>query len=131
MTASDQLLRELRARCPYGAPEFIELTLDELDLHSRKNHDYAAGGDPLGNFDRVGRFVEMYPGLDPSDPTVYCLLMLMKQLDAVFWAKCQGFDAEVEGIDQRLRDVHVYAKIGRIIEARYGKGRLGSPNNTP
>ena len=110
------LIARLREEFPYGAPEFMDITLDELELHSNKNHDYAGGGHPLGNFYRVSRLLGMYPGLNLSDPMIIALVYMLKQLDAVLWLKCQGSEAKVEGVDERLGDIHVYAKICRVIE---------------
>ena len=98
-----------------GHPEFIKMTLDELLLHNAKNKDYAQGGNPLGNFDRVGSILALYPGLNPGDPTVVSLIYMFKQLDAALWMLSQGYEGDVENIDTRLRDVHVYAKLARII----------------
>ncbi|MCK9524506.1 MAG: hypothetical protein M0R49_01070 [Limnochordia bacterium] len=101
---------------PHGSPEFIPMCLEEMELHSAKNADYAKGGDPLGNFKRVANILSNYPNLDPSDPMVVCIIYALKQFDAALWMKSQGYDGEVENIDTRLRDVHVYAKIARILE---------------
>jgi hypothetical protein len=111
----DELYTYLLEKFPNGAPEFTSLTLDELDLHSRKNADYAKNGHPLGNFMRRAELYSHYPGLDLSDPQVVALVDMMKQLDAALWMTCQGYDGEVEDIDTRLRDVHVYAKIARVL----------------
>jgi len=39
----------------------------------------------------------------------------MKQLDASLWMLNQGYEGEVENIDTRLQDVHIYAKICRLL----------------
>lgn len=99
----------------HGHPDFATITKDELELHSIKNKDYAQGGDPLGNFKRVANILKEYPGLDLSSPTVVSLVYMFKQLDAALWMLCQGYEGDVENIDTRLRDVHVYAKLCRIL----------------
>lgn len=98
-----------------GHPMFKKLTEDELALHSAKNSDYAKGGDPLGNFKRVGNILGQYPKLDLNDPTVVALTYMMKQLDAALWMLAKGYEGNVENIDTRLQDVHVYAKLARIL----------------
>lgn len=100
---------------PKGHPKFRELTEEELKLHDAKNADYAKGGDPLGNFKRVASILSNYPELDLADPTVVCIVYLLKQFDATLWMLSQGYEGEVEGVDTRLRDVHVYAKLARIL----------------
>lgn len=92
--------------------------MDEIELHSRKNRDYAFGGDPLGNFQRRRVIFSQYPGLDSSDEATIAMMDMMKQLDAVLWLKSQGHKAGVEGVVDRLRDVGVYAKIAIILEQR-------------
>lgn len=102
----------------HGHPDYLALTEDELKLHSAKNQDYAKGGDPLGNFKRVASILSNYPGLDPSNPVVVDIVYALKQLDAALWMLCQGYEGEVEDIDSRLRDVHIYIKIARILHKK-------------
>jgi hypothetical protein len=107
--------RDLRELYPHGHPGFIPLTLKEMDLHSKKNFDYAGGGKPTGNFDRVGKIVGMYPGLDWSKPQNVAIFYLLKQLDAYLWLECQGKEGAVEGKAARLGDISVYTKIAMLI----------------
>lgn len=109
-------LREVKKQYPHGHPRFADITVGELKLHSDKNHDYAAGGDPLGNFRRQAKMYEMYPGLSLSDPATLAMVYAMKQIDAFFWLKSNGHKAKVEGTGKRLEDVSVYAKLSRIID---------------
>jgi hypothetical protein len=106
---------ELKKKYPHGHPKFIDLILDEIKLHSEKNFDYSAGGDPLGNFNRVGAILDLYPGLKPGDPIVVAVTFLLKQLDASLWMLSQDYSAKVEGHAERWRDVAVYAKIISIL----------------
>lgn len=105
----------LKKEFPYGHPDFVDITLDEVDLHSKKNKDYTLGGDPLGNFHRVANLLSNYPKLNLSKPEVVALVYMLKQLDAVLWMWSQGYDGEVEGAQERLRDIHVYTKLMRIL----------------
>ena len=99
----------------HGHPRFYEI-LDELaDLHSRKNHDYASGGDPLGNFKRRADLYSRYPGLDLSEPVVVAIVDMMKQMDAALWFLSNKHEAKVEGLHDRLRDVAVYSVIAMIL----------------
>jgi len=117
MEAVEKVLRENFR----GHPDFITMTLDELLLHSEKNYDYARSGPPLGNFLRVAAILRLYPGLDPGDPAVVAMVYMLKQLDSYFTMKSQGYEGEVETRDERLRDVHVYSKLARILD-REGTG---------
>ena len=111
-----EIVRLLKKRYPNGHPSFIPITLEEVAMHSKKNHDYAAGGDPLGNFVRVSMILMQYPNLDLGDPSIVAIIYLLKQLDAYLWIKNNGHKTEVEGVDGRLADISIYAKIIRCIE---------------
>ena len=103
------------AKKMHGHPQFYEILKDLGDLHSRKNHDYASGGDALGNFQRVAKILEMYPGLKLSSPTVVAVIYALKQLDATLWMLSNGHLAQVEGISSRLQDVAVYSILEMIL----------------
>ncbi|KKL92634.1 hypothetical protein LCGC14_1882750 [marine sediment metagenome] len=112
------VLALLQERFPHGDPLFLELTLAELDGYSAKNYDYAAGGeDPNGNFNRIAQILRLYPGLNIADPRMIAILYAFKQLDQVLWSLSRGFEGRIEGIDERLTDIHVYIKIARAINA--------------
>ncbi len=113
---------ELRERFPHGHPSFIPMTLAEMELHSVKNYDYAAGGDPLGNFKRVASILRQYPGLQMDDPAIVAMVYALKQLDAYLWMKAQGRDGKVEGKAARLGDISVYTKLARIFEQECEEG---------
>lgn len=128
------------SKLEYGHPHFHKLTAAEKDLHNRKNHDYSAGGHPLGNFLRVSEIIKLYPGLDVTDPAIIAVFYMMKQLDAYLWIKARKIKTKVEGIQERLTDVSVYAKLIQCIELdreevkngmvvpNYGSGSVaGSP----
>ena len=99
----------------FGHPRFYEMTKEEEELHSAKNKDYAQGGDPLGNFKRVSAIKRLYLGLPWDSPVGVALGYMFKQLDAGLWMLAQKYEGEVETIDTRFTDVHVYAKIARIL----------------
>lgn len=99
----------------HGHPDFYK-KIDEMKvLHSNKNHDYAHGGDPMGNFKRVAAIFSLYPNLKLSDPAVVALAYAMKQVDAVLWMLSSGHSAKVEGLHSRLQDIAVYATIADIL----------------
>jgi hypothetical protein len=106
----------LRSVFPHGHEGFTALALRELKLHSDKNHDYAAGGHPLGNFYRVAAILSLYPGLSLADPAVVAIVYCVKQLDAYLWMKSNKHQAKVEGLQERLQDISVYAKLIQLLE---------------
>jgi len=110
------VIATLRKAFPHGHRGFVPMLVEYMDLHSRKNGDYAKGGPALGNFLRVWKILSLYPGLDPSDPAVVSMLYMLKQLDAYLWMKAQKYEGQVEGKAARLGDVTVYSAIARLIE---------------
>lgn len=101
----------LREFFPHGHPQFLPITLREMELHSVKNADYAGGGPALGNFDRVSAILALYPDLKLSDRRVVALVYALKQLDAVLWGINSNIVHKVEGLNARLQDISVYAKL--------------------
>lgn len=113
---TDTMRAYIKEHFPNGDPTYIDITIEEMILYNAKNGDYAGGGDdPNGNFNRTAKFFEMYPNLRMSDPRVVALNLMMKQLDQVLWSLNRGYEGKVEGLDPRLADMHVYAKIARTI----------------
>lgn len=100
---------------PAGHPRFYELTRAEEDLHSRKNADYAGGGPPMGNFERVSKLLAMYPNFPLNTPHGVAIVYMLKQLDAALWLLATGREGKTEGIGDRLGDIGVYAKLARIM----------------
>lgn len=99
---------------PHGHPDFISLCLEEMELHSKKNHDYAHGGDPLGNFYRVSDTLKSY-GIN-LPPSAVAFVYMMKQVDAAGRMLGQGYEGSTEGLDGRLLDVSIYSKLIRILK---------------
>jgi len=87
---------ELKKKVSHGHESFVHMTLDELTLHDKKNFDYAGFGDPLGNFHRVGKILELYPNLKLSDPSIVAIVYALKQLDAALWLKNTNREGQVE-----------------------------------
>jgi len=103
----------------HGHPDFYKMTEEEVALHSAKNKDYAQGGDPLGNFKRVSAVLKTW-GFNIS-PALVGLIYMLKQLDCAMWMQSHGYEGEVETFDKRLQDVHVYAKLARILYQEQGE----------
>jgi len=103
----------LREHLQGGHPDFFEMTIDEIMLHNTKNADYAKGGNPLGNFYRVSDLLKSAgAGIPPSQ---VAFIYMAKQLDAAGRMMFLGYEGKVEGVQDRLRDVSVYAKLIRIL----------------
>jgi hypothetical protein len=111
LTPRGELEQSARDQFSHGHPEFTKISIDELELHSRKNNDYARGGDPLGNFDRVASILANYPGLSLGDRKTIALTYALKQLDAALYMLANGYNGAVEGVYARLGDVSIYAKL--------------------
>ena len=103
----------LKKLYPHGHPDFIKLCINEMELHSAKNYDYAHGGNPLGNFYRVSDMLKLF-GADIS-PAQVAFIYLMKQLDATGRMLFQNYEGGTEGISSRLKDISVYSKLIQIL----------------
>jgi hypothetical protein len=98
-----------------GHPKFYQI-LDALaDLHSAKNGDYAGGGRPLGNFERVAQLLGMYPGFPINTTYGVALVYALKQLDAALHLMATKRKGNVEGVPERLQDIAVYAVLAMIM----------------
>ena len=94
---------------------FKELTDEELTLHEAKNADYRSDSDPLANFKRVARIMQLYPDMDWARPECIAVIYSLKQLDSCLSLLERGVEGGVENIDTRARDVSVYWKLLRIL----------------
>lgn len=93
--------------------KFNHLCQIEIELHDKKNEDYAHGGDPLGNFKRVAQALKEWGISLP--PYAVAWVYLMKQVDCVGNMIGQDYEGGVEGMSERLRDISVYAKLVDIL----------------
>jgi hypothetical protein len=113
----DTAEENLRTQFPYGHPLYIPIVVRQVALHSNKNHDYARGGDPLGNFRRVSNILKQWPNFPYNTPEGVAFIYALKQLDAEAWTMCQGGECKVEGLEGRTDDQAIYANIRRCIRA--------------
>lgn len=117
MKSLEDLINMAKSGEYHGHEDFYKLTAEEVALHSAKNRDYTFGGDPLGNFNRVSAVLEIWGFNIP--PHLVALIYALKQQDAYMWMLSQGYEGEIEGVDERIRDDHVYKKIARILYKIY------------
>lgn len=102
----------------HGHPQVYEILRRLAQLHSDKNTDYAAGGPPLGNFERVGQWITTYQlwKLAQTRPALFTsICYLLKQLDAVFDMLGKQREAVVESVPKKLDDVAVYSIIAQVL----------------
>ena len=111
----------LRNQLQGGHPDFFDMTIDEMMLHNAKNADYSKGGNPLGNFYRVSKALTSM-GFKIS-PTMVSIVYAFKQLDAAIHMLTEGYEGDIENVDTRLRDVHVYMKLARILHKECSKSK--------
>jgi hypothetical protein len=104
-----------RARFGHGHPNYVKITLEELELHNRKNEEYASGGDALGNFKRVAVIKSLYPNFPWDKPVGVALSFALKSFDAVLWGLATKRDLAIDSYDERLADVGVYVKLMRLL----------------
>jgi len=97
---------------------FKEITESMVELYEAKNNDYAKGGDEHGNFSRVANIMSNYPNLKPSDPVIVAITYMLKQLDAVLWAKNNGYETKVETLDEKYQDISIYSIIAWMINTK-------------
>ncbi len=108
-------LRKLKDLFRNGHKRFVEILIEEARLHDEKNHDYAHGGSPFGNFERVAAILQLYPGFPYDRREGVCLIYALKQLDAIMWGLSKKIEHKVEGMPARAGDISVYSKIFRIM----------------
>ncbi len=103
-----------------GHPDFHRFCDAMKTLHARKNHDYANGGRPFGNFERNAAIVALYPGLRFDTREGMALAFLLKQFDAYLFMKAQGHQSRTgEGLQERLFDIGVYIGILHTMEGEH------------
>lgn len=106
----------LRVVYPNGHKHYLPVVLKQLQLHSDKSGDYAAGGHVFGNFQRVAAILSNYPNLKLSDQRVVALVYALKQIDAVLWGINSNIQHKVEGLASRLDDIAVYTTIVQCMD---------------
>jgi len=111
------ILAFVREKFPHGHPDFYEIMIDLMDLHNRKNHDYASDENPLSNFQRVGHLADIYNvwGWKVSSAVKIACINKLKQFDAYMNLLQEGKEALVEGVPERLKDVAVYSVLEMIL----------------
>lgn len=117
MSDREENLAKIKAMFPHGHRRFYEIMFDLMDLHNRKNHDYASDENPLSNFQRVGHLTDIYDvwGWDVDSSVKVAVIYKLKQFDAFMNLLQEGKTALVEGVPDRLSDVSVYSVLEMIL----------------
>jgi hypothetical protein len=99
----------------FGHPEFYRIVDELKELHSEKNRQYATKENPLANFQRTGRMISKFlkPGIDPT--LASCLALTSKQIDGIYEIVGECKEGTIDSLEDKLRDVAVYAVIAMII----------------
>jgi len=101
----------------HGHPMFYAI-LDELrELHDKKNAQYATTDNPLANFNRCSKLAKKL--LNPkikNKPLAYLLILMSKQVDAVYEMLGECKTDTPEELEEKLKDIAVYSIIGIILE---------------
>lgn len=109
---------------PHGHPAFNDMMISQMELHDRKNKNYAGGGNPLGNFLRVAKIMSSYPNIPHGDPATAVIGMVIKQWDNILWAMNTGRFYSEGSIDEHLADISVYMNILRCIRIDDARGAM-------
>ena len=99
----------------YGHPLFYKIVEELKQLHSEKNRQYATKGNPLSNFERCGKMISklLKPGVNPT--LASCLALVAKQIDGVYELVGEQKKNTFDSLDDKLKDIAVYAVIAMII----------------
>lgn len=84
-----------------GDPIFYELILESIELHARKNHDYAIDGDPLSNLracEALG--ISAYKGVLIRLQDKYSRLIELSRKEAA---------VKEESVEDTLKDMAIYS----------------------
>jgi len=106
-----------------GHPKFYDIIKECGELHDAKNADYATSEQPLGNFERVGHWIQYYhlEEMIKTRPALFVAIVYeLKQLDAQLKLLSLGTEGKVEGVEKRIRDRTVYSIIEEIL---YSEGK--------
>ena len=119
LVSNEEIIELSDTTITHGHPRFNTIVDQIKVLHSEKNFDYARGGDPLGNFIRVGEQL----GMSASE---VAHAYMLKQVDAVSWGYRQGGEAKVESSYDKLQDIAVYAVLQMILIEEEEKEEIGN-----
>lgn len=117
----NEILDYIRSKFPHGHPDFYKILFELMDLHNRKNHDYASDEQPLDNFNRVGHLTDIYDiwNWKTSSAFKVAVIYMLKQFDAFMNLLKQDKEGVVEGVTDRLKDVAVYSVLEMILYDEY------------
>ena len=99
-----------------GHPLFKPVCEELVNLHGKKNHQYATKENPLDNFEEGAQFCKHLMSKDAKNKKLTYLLTLMaKQSLAVNKIVGSGQTDTLESVEDKLRDIAIYSIIGIIM----------------
>ena len=98
-----------------GHPDFYKLTDEEIELHNKKNYQYANQSDPLGNFKRTAKLTKKLFKDGINIPLAVAMVLMSKQVDAVYDMVGENKENTIESIEDKFRDISVYSKLCIIL----------------
>ena len=99
----------------HGHPDFYKLVKEEIELHNKKNYQYANTKDPLGNFKRTARLADKLIKDGINKPLAVAMILMSKQIDAVYDIVGESKKNTIEGLEDKFRDISVYSKLCIIL----------------
>jgi len=112
----------------YGHTEFYKVCEELMDLHSRKNYQYATVDNPLGNFNRCGDMTKILfkPEVDPS--LAILLAYMSKQWDGVLQMVGLGKSEVCDQLEDKFFDLACYSIIA-IVKIRERRNKNDRKSN--
>jgi hypothetical protein len=104
----------------YGNKRFYEILDNLAELYNNKNKQYASKVDTEGNFHRCTILCQkLLKGEIKNKSLAYLLILMSKQIDAVYDIVGEGKENTVEHLEDKLKDVAVYSIIAMILIEEY------------
>ena len=105
----------------YGHPLFYKVCEELMELHSKKNYQYATIDNPLGNFNRCGEMNKVLFKEDVNPYIATILIYMSKQWDGLLQIVGLGKTEICDQLEDKAFDLACYAII-MIIKLREMNG---------
>ena len=94
----------------YGHPKYLEIINELIELHNKKNKQYADKKDPLGNFDRCSKIMSRgYSEIIKNDPyrtmSFYATNLANKQWDGAIEIMAYDKTDTPDSLEEKLMDL--------------------------
>ena len=98
----------------YGHKLFYKVCEELMDLHSRKNYQYATVDNPLGNFERCGEMTKVLFKADITPSLAVLLAYMSKQWDGVLQMVGLGKTEVADQLEDKFFDLACYSIIAIV-----------------